>query len=125
MDLIHEVCLSAVRKMAWPAGLKQQTCTSHSSGGWKPKIQAPADSMSGEDLPPGSWLSSCHDLTWGKEQERALHGNEYGCILSSDLHFYEHIYLNFYIVFLQDLKGNNLKMAFNMLGAAMEDLRWT
>ena len=36
---------------------KQHKFTSHSSGGWKPKIKAPADSVSGVGVLPGSQRS--------------------------------------------------------------------
>ena len=46
---------------------KKQTFISHSSGGWKSKIKAPTDLVSGESSPPGSrTFSPCRHMTGGK-----------------------------------------------------------
>lgn len=60
------VCLECSNKMPQPGYLNQQKVISHSPGGWKARIQALADSVSGEG-PASRFIDGCLSLgvlTW-------------------------------------------------------------
>ena len=51
---------------------EQQILTSDSCGGWKSKIKAPADSVTGESPLPDSWMALAHISSCAGQGKGAL-----------------------------------------------------